>query len=320
MTLSPQDRWFVDNGLPYFADPVRAQVRRRLGPWRLVPAMVLIGAVSAFFGWWFAGALPYEDAGLAVYFALQSFLIFAGIYALFAFRAGTIVRWAMRRTLRSLGMLYPLVTRALPMLLLFITFLFINAEVWQVAAHLKRSEMGYVVMIFAAMAAFFLIARLPEMVGEFDDGLNTERIELACAGTPMAEHTALDEDDGIDEPIVGLERANLVLVLLVSQAIQVLLLAFAVFAFFLLFGALTIEPSIIKTWSQQPADLLIGDFMSLELIQVAVFLSAFSGLYFTVTAVSDDEYRREFFSAVTDEMERAVAVREVYRAMRRSTT
>ena len=42
-------------------------------------------------------------------------------------------RWAVGRTFGSLGMLFPLVTRALPLLLLFVTFLFINTEVWMVA-------------------------------------------------------------------------------------------------------------------------------------------------------------------------------------------
>ena len=57
-------------------------------------------------------------------------------YALTTLRAGSIARWAGKRTLGSLGLLFPLVTRALPLLLLFITFLFINTEVWMVAASL----------------------------------------------------------------------------------------------------------------------------------------------------------------------------------------
>ena len=55
-----------------------------------------------------------------------------------------------------------------------------------------------------------------------------------------------------------------------------------------------------------------ADNLSVELVQVAVFLSAFSGLYFTVYAVTDDTYRQQFFTSVTRELERAVAVRAVY--------
>ena len=47
--------------------------------------------------------------------------------------------------------------------------------------------------------------------------------------------------------------------------------------------------------------------------QVSVFLAGFSGLYFTVGAVTDETYRQQFFTSVTRELERAVAVRAVYR-------
>ncbi len=48
-----------------------------------------------------------------------------------------------------------------------------------------------------------------------------------------------------------------------------------------------------------------------------MFLAGFSGLYFTVVAITDDLYRKEFFSAVMDELARAVGVRVVYRELRR---
>ena len=39
-------------------------------------------------------------------------------------------------------MMFPLVTRALPLLLLFVTFLFINTEVWMVASSLDAGRAG----------------------------------------------------------------------------------------------------------------------------------------------------------------------------------
>ena len=50
-----------------------------------------------------------------------------------------------------------------------------------------------------------------------------------------------DEDVERHSDVVGLERANLVLVLLVAQAIQVLLLSLAVWVFFIVFGAVAID-------------------------------------------------------------------------------
>ncbi|WP_181407735.1 hypothetical protein [Nocardioides sambongensis] len=57
----------------------------------------------------------------------------------------------------------------------------------------------------------------------------------------------------------------------------------------------------------------LGGRLSLELVRVSVFLAAFSGLYFTVYAITDDLYRQEFFTTVTRELERAVSARVAYR-------
>ena len=52
------------------------------------------------------------------------------------------------------------------------------------------------------------------------------------------------------------------------------------------------------------------------LLQVSVFLAAFSGFYFTICAVTDEAYRDQFFTTVKRELDRAVAVRAVYLALR----
>jgi hypothetical protein len=57
--------------------------------------------------------------------------------------------------------------------------------------------------------------------------------------------------------------------------------------------------------------------LSLELFQVSVFLAAFSGLYFTVCAVTDEAYRDQFFSGIMRELDRAVGVRAVYLNLRK---
>lgn len=46
------------------------------------------------------------------------------------------------------------------------------------------------------------------------------------------------------------------------------------------------------------------------------FLAVFSGLYFTVGVLTDENYREQFFAEVLDELERAVGVRAVHLALR----
>jgi hypothetical protein len=114
-------------------------------------------------------------------------------------------------------------------------------------------------------------------------------------------------------------------VLLVTQALQVLVLAVAVFAFFAVFGVVAIQPDVVQAWiGHGPTARYWGvggvDVklpISNELFQVSVFLAAFSGLYFTVYAVSDQTYREQFFIRVSGQLERAVEVHARYVAARR---
>lgn len=323
--LAAAERWFVDHGLPYFVDDHRAAVARGLRPGRLVAVSVvalLIGAVGGVvIGTWLSTAAG-VGGGLTIAGAVLA------LYAVATLRAWLIVTWAVRRTFRSLGLMFPLVTRALPLLLLFITFLFINAEVWQVAASLDGGVLWIAVLLFAALAVGFLMVRLPEELDSVDDEVEGQQLIDACVGTPLeaaARDIAgrVDRIGSVDAEVSGLQKANLVLVLLVAQALQVLLLALAVFAFFIVFGVVAMEPAVVATWTQgtlHPIDGPVGDLtgtrLSQELIRVSTFLAAFSGLYFTVYAVTDELYRRQFFSVVIDELERAVSARVAYRSMR----
>ena len=106
--------------------------------------------------------------------------------------------------------------------------------------------------------------------------------------------------------------------LLVIQTVQVLLLSVTVFVFFMLFGSLVMETETQLAWTGADtvgqAPLLSN--VSLSLVKVSLFLASFSGFYFTVSAVTDDTYRRQFFSVVESQLERAVGMRAVYLAVR----
>ena len=145
------ETWFVTHGLPYFVDDLRAKVRQGLTRSRLVRlvalALLVGAAVGVGVGWW-SGEV---DAGLVWGVTAASAVLV--LYALTTLRARVIASWAIRRTLGSLGQLFPLVTRALPLLLLFVTFLFINAEVWEVASRLDGSVMWLTVALFTASTA-----------------------------------------------------------------------------------------------------------------------------------------------------------------------
>ncbi|MDP2775143.1 MAG: hypothetical protein Q8O61_16445 [Nocardioides sp.] len=318
--LVATDAWFLQHGLAYFVPETRASVRSALR-WRRIAPLLAVTALAG--------------AGLAVTLSLlvdgDSFLpatlwtlfgVVATSYALTALQAGSIVKWALARTFGSLRTLLPMMTRALPLLLVFVTFLFINAEVWEVASWLGTGELWLVSLLFGTLAGAFLMVRLPEEVDRTDDHVDEALLLKSTTGTPLEQAARQLVDDPDAEPasyaeVSGYERWNLILVLVVIQATQVLLLAVTVFAFFMLFGALIMDPHIVESWTGGPPDSVpLVDNVTVELVRVSVFLAAFSSLYLTVSTVTDETYRAQFFGSVLHEMERAVGVRAVYLALR----
>ena len=312
------ETWFLDHGLPWFVDDVRNEVTRRLRRGR-VTGVVATGLVLGVVTGLVVGSVT-TDGSLG--FASGASVLGAPllVYALWALHAKLIVGWALRRAFRSLGLLLPLATRALPMLLLFVTFLFINADLWQVAAQLHGGILWSAILFFILAALGFLVPRLAQEMDQVD-ALDGEALCAATEGTPLEESARrmcegdVDLSEGAE--VTGLQRVNLVTVLVVAQAVQVVLLSIAVFVFFIVFGVVAIQADVIEGWLGHPVTYPPGpEVVSLELIRVSTFLAGFSGFYFTIIAITDELYRKEFFSVILAELQRAVAARVVYRRLK----
>jgi hypothetical protein len=316
------DEWFLQHGLTYFVPEERAAARSALRLRRILPFLVVVVVLASGAG----GALAWtaDQVSFAPATLLSLVLMAATWYALTALHARPIVGWALTRTFGSLRTLLPMTTRALPMLLLFITFLFINTEVWMVADSLDPGVLALAVMFFATLAVGFLLVRLPEEMDRVDDDIDPGRLAARTSGTPLEDRAAelfADADPAElrrTAEVAGLEKGNLVLVLLVAQTLQVLLLAVAVLLFFLVFGSVVMQDAVVESWIGHEVHGVPGlGGLTAPLLKVSVFLAGFSGLYFTVYAVTDETYRQQFFTSVMRELERAVAVRAVYRNLTR---
>jgi len=323
------DSWFRHNGLTYFVPEERVAVRAAMRPRRTVRVGLVVVVVAVAAG--VALAWTTGDIGAAPALLLTLGGAAAAWYALTAMRFRPILVWAMGRTFGSLTRLLPMALRALPLLLLFMTFLFINAEVWEMSANLDLGALWLVALLFAGSAGAFLLVRLPEEVDRIDDDVDAAFLTRTCRGTPLEAVCAeLVEDAregrGTDPAefaqVTGFERWNLVLALLVIQATQVVLIAVAVFAFFLLFGAIVMTDGVQLGWTGQESlhNLSWLPNVSGELVKVALFLAAFSSLYLTVSTVTDETYREQFFGTVLREIERAVGMRAVYLTLRARQT
>ena len=319
--LAATERWFLANGLSYFVPAERARAAEALRPRRALPLVGLALVVIAALGGLLGRVSQQVSAAPATWLSLA--VVAAVGYVAAALRAGPILTFAAVRTTTSVRLLVSTLTRALPLLLVFVAFLFINAEAWEMTASLSLATHWVVALLLLGTGVVFLMVRLPEEVDALDDAVDDAFLTRACAGTPLeAECARLLEDPDADPAsfaaISGFERWNLILALLVIQLVQVVALVAGIFVFLLVFGSIIMHEQTQLNWTGLEAVQGVPGLpsVSVQLAKVSLFLSAFSGLYFTVSAVTDDTFRSQFFSLVIRELERAVGVRAVYLALR----
>jgi hypothetical protein len=170
----------------------------------------------------------------------------------------------------------------------------------------------------------FLLSRLPEEYNRLPTEYPVEDVREACAGTPLeplvadGSGVAITGDAGIGWP----QRRNMLVYLLLCQQIQVFLLSWMVFFFFVAFGAVSVRPAVVEGWFGRPPSFpahILGvpiPGVSSDLLHSALLLSAVSAFYFTVAAITDEGYRREFFDRTLAELGRTVRVRCGYLSVR----
>lgn len=237
-----------------------------------------------------------------------------------------LVRWAVRRTVQELGEVFDLAARALPLLFLFNSFLFISKDVWEFAGQMSRGRVWGVVALFAVFTVLFLVYRLPAEVQRVEQQDDPVTIRRACQGTPMA---AVVDRVTLHEGALELsrrQRVNVLMVLFVGQMLQVALLALLVFVFFAGFGWVTMDSHHLAEWTGRaapqpaivfghPMSYYVGFNLDNELFQVAVFLAAVSAFFFAVSSMTDEAYKEQFSARMNAELETAVQVRRVYLAL-----
>lgn len=236
---------------------------------------------------------------------------------------GSILGWAVRAAVRQVGAVGAMASRALPLLLLVVLFSFFSAEVWQLTdaqLGMDRRRLWFVVLFFGILGTLFLSAVVSDEMSDLDHvrrAEGPEQLRARLAGTPLA---ALVPDDHIGgrHRLSRSERANVVLVFFFAQAIQALFFGWLVFVFFVVFGALAITDDVIQAWVGHPTT--DGTLfrqplpVSNQLVQVAVFLGAFSGLYFAGSTAIDPHYRKRFFDPLAADVQVSLAAREAYLA------
>ena len=245
------------------------------------------------------------------------------IYLVTSYGLVPLTRWALGQTIRQIGTVLDLFGRALPLLLLFSVALFLNTEVWQVSASLDGLLFWVTLAFFGLVGLVFLLVRLPAELAALRTQLSGDALAEACTGTPVEPVAAALVASGSagPEPLGRRQQGNVLLVLLFSQAVQVLLITVTVAGFFFLFGLIAIRPEVIESWlggsigAGELTSWTWGDHeivVTRALVHVAGFLGVVSGFYFTICVITDANYRNEFFTEVVAEVRQSLAVRSVY--------
>lgn len=277
---------------------------------------VLIPPVLALLG----GRRSVEEFLLVV--VLNIVILFA-VYFIVSWGIFSMVRWGLAVMWGHLTQIVQLLGRILPLMLLFSAFLFLNAEIWQVVNDLP-------LLLFAIVAGMLALIGLSFLTGAMRGSSSELRYFTAWSDVAeLLDDTPLEVCDTSafagaphQVPLDRAGRTNLTLRLVVGLAAQVLLVTLLIFAFYVLFGVLTVREETILQWTTLnelgTTELLrftvLGEDIVLTRLHLitAGFVAAFSGLQFAVSLVTDAAYQEQFVADSNEEVREALAVRAAY--------
>jgi hypothetical protein len=269
-------------------------IPERVGPVELAIFVLVPALLPAIFN---------QQVTSALVTAAGNIIILLIAWGVVGFGLLSIVRWAAARLVTQLAAAIPLVARALPLLMLFAVVLFLTTEVWQVFAEMHDASLAAIVALLVGTGTLFVVGRLPREVAALE-----EQVAEGHAGAPHLRRV---------------QRLNVGMVLFVSQALQVLVVALAVGAFFVVFGLLAIDDGVLDAWLGHAGHALVDWTVAgvrirptEELLRVATAIAALSGLYYAIAVLTDSTYREEFLDEVTGDMRKTFADRSRYLALR----
>lgn len=260
----------------------------------------------------FSGIAAAEALALAIVALLAIWLTYIGF--------GSIALWAFRFAWVQLGALGTLMSRALPLLMITVVVYF-TGELWQLAARLTRQRLWQIIGFLSVVALVFVIATIRDEVRALRDD-RAEQTDPAklLEGTPLATRPG---HQPTRTPLSLAEQVNVVAVMVVSQAIQVVFFTAGLFAFFLALGIVAVPDDVAVLWSAEETCAVgeppcPGTWFGVHvpvpqtIVHVSLFVAVLSGLYFTVSTSVDPIYRERFFDPLISDVAVSLAGRDAY--------
>jgi hypothetical protein len=279
----------------------------------LVMALFVFGLPFAGSG--FSGLAAAEVIGFAIVAVIAIWLTYVGI--------GSIVLWAFRFAWVQLGALGTLMSRALPLLMLTVLVYF-TGELWQLSARTSRERLWQTIGFLALVAIIFMVSTIRDEVHALrEDRAGRSDGASLLAGTPLA---IPEGTQPLRTKLSLAEQVNVVAVMVVSQAIQVVLFTAGLFAFFLVLGIVSVPDDVAVLWSSEQSCAVgeppcPGTWFGIHVpvpqtvVHMSLFVAVLSGLYFTVSTSVDPLYRQRFFDPLIADVAVSLAGRDAYLEM-----
>jgi hypothetical protein len=228
-------------------------------------------------------------------------------------------RWAMREIRRQIRNLISFLVRALTTLLLVIAFLFMQSDVWEVAASLHGLPLFLALLFTPVLAALFVWIRISREIDRRRNFESVDQVREFIARTEL-EKLAEKARSKNEVDLTRSEKVNLCLIIHFALGLQFFGVAIAMGSFLVLFGMLAITPEVIERWTTVAAvPVTVWGYeiplITTQLLKVASLLGLFSGMYYVVSALAEETYRKDFLDELDRQMDEALAILLVYREM-----
>ena len=238
-------------------------------------------------------------------------LALAGPFLLIGFMLRSLLQTVLRRGSSML--------QVVPLLLVALTLSFFSTEVWQTIGRLHGLPLVLTTLLFVALAAAFATRQ-----GRLDlDALAVfaDANELRAALPGRLANRLLDRtfDAAAVPRLRRRERANLVVISVLSQVITAAVIAVIAFAFFVALGVLAVDTNALVSWLGH-APRVVASWrvaghqyvLTNELVRVSAFLGAFTGFYFIVSSSTDARMRADLTSGHERHVRACLAARHAY--------
>lgn len=305
-----RNEWFV-LGLLVLVLPAATAVGwwvSRLATWRASTIAAAVSVLVIGLGVVFGGPTPRIGADL-IYVGV----VIAAILACTASGIGAILGWALDATAKNLSLAGTLFVRALPVLMLTV-LAFFNTYMWLMASYLNRGRLLLALSFLGLIAVAFITSATIERVRPMLTATSRpDGDETKLHGTPF--HGLPAPSQRI--PVSRVERVNVVFVLVMSQVLQVLMVAIVIALIFFVLGLILLSPRVLTEWTRGGASdgTLLGMTLPIpeSLIQIAMFLGALTFMYISARAVGDADYRVQFLDPLIEDLRVALDARDRYR-------